>query len=113
MVHKLCDFAGVGMSIMRYSQLLLTGIATAVGLILLSGSSVRSQTQKTAPAAAAQAKPPGLQCNPVLMRDRMTLIASLEELFARVQIFGTELALAKYCQKERPSEQHHGTTIVA
>jgi hypothetical protein len=36
---------------------------------------------------------------------RMTLIACLEELFARVQIFGTELALAKYCQKEWPSEE--------
>jgi hypothetical protein len=28
----------------------------------------------------------------------------LEELFARVQVFGTELALARYCQKEWPSE---------
>jgi hypothetical protein len=35
---------------------------------------------------------------------RMTLIACLEELFARVQIFGTELALAKYCQKEWPRQ---------
>jgi hypothetical protein len=37
--------------------------------------------------------------------NRLTLISSLEELFARVQIFGTELALAKYCQKEWPSEE--------
>jgi hypothetical protein len=34
--------------------------------------------------------------------NRMTLISCLEELFARVQVFGTELALAKYCQKESP-----------
>src|SRR5262245_12783662 len=48
------------MSIMRYSQFLLTGIATAVGgLILLSGSSAQSQAQKI-----AQTKPPGLQCHP-------------------------------------------------
>jgi hypothetical protein len=36
--------------------------------------------------------------------NRLTLISSLEELFARVQVFGTELALARYCQKEWPSE---------
>jgi len=35
---------------------------------------------------------------------RLTLISCLEELFARVQVFGTELALAKCCQKEWPSE---------
>ena len=35
--------------------------------------------------------------------NRLTLISCLEELFARVQVFGTELALAKYCQKEWPS----------
>jgi hypothetical protein len=32
------------------------------------------------------------------------LIVALEEFFGRVQIFGNELTLAKYCQKERPSE---------
>jgi hypothetical protein len=37
--------------------------------------------------------------------NRLTLISCLEELFARVQVFGTELALAKYCQKEWPSEK--------
>ena len=37
--------------------------------------------------------------------NRLTLISCLEELFARVQVFGTELALAKYCQKEWPSEE--------
>ena len=35
--------------------------------------------------------------------NRLTLISCLEELFARVQVFGTELALAKCCQKEWPS----------
>jgi hypothetical protein len=44
---------------MRYKQLLLTGLATVAGLTLLSGLSTQSQAQKT---AAAQAKPPGLQC---------------------------------------------------
>jgi hypothetical protein len=29
----------------------------------------------------------------------------LEEFFGRVQIFGKELTLAKYCQKEWPSER--------
>jgi hypothetical protein len=47
---------------MRYSQLLLTGLATAAGLTLLSGLSTQSQAQKTT--VAAQAKPPGLQCTP-------------------------------------------------
>jgi hypothetical protein len=37
--------------------------------------------------------------------NRLALIASLEDVFARVQVFGTELALAKYCQKEWPSER--------
>ncbi|MFZ2076128.1 MAG: hypothetical protein WAV38_05640, partial [Xanthobacteraceae bacterium] len=45
---------------MRYSQLLAAGLATAVGLISLSGLSAQSPAQKTAP--AAQAKPSGLQC---------------------------------------------------
>jgi hypothetical protein len=36
--------------------------------------------------------------------NRFTLISSLEEHFARVQVFGTELALAKYCQKKWPGE---------
>jgi hypothetical protein len=49
-------------STMRYSQLLAAGLATAVGLTLLSGLSTQSQAQKTA--AADQAKPPGLQCTP-------------------------------------------------
>ena len=35
--------------------------------------------------------------------NRLSLISSLEDVFARVQVFGTELALAKYCQKEWPS----------
>jgi hypothetical protein len=37
--------------------------------------------------------------------NRLTLISCLEELFSRVQVFGTELALAKYYQKEWPSEE--------
>ena len=45
---------------MRYSQLLATGLVTAVGLISLSGLSAQSPAQKTPP--AAQAKPSGLQC---------------------------------------------------
>jgi hypothetical protein len=42
--------------------LLLIGLATAAGLISLSGLSAQSPAQKTAP--AAQANPPGLQCTP-------------------------------------------------
>jgi hypothetical protein len=42
---------------------------------------------------------------------RFTLISCLEDLFARVQIFGTELALAKYCRKEWPDE--HMNQVVA
>jgi hypothetical protein len=34
---------------------------------------------------------------------RTGLIVALEEFFGRVQIFGHELAFAKYCQKEWPS----------
>jgi hypothetical protein len=37
--------------------------------------------------------------------NRMTFISCLEDHFARVQVFGTELALAKYCQREWPSEE--------
>jgi hypothetical protein len=37
--------------------------------------------------------------------NRNALIVCLEPLFGRVQIFGAELAFAKYCQKEWPSEQ--------
>ena len=33
---------------------------------------------------------------------RTALIVALEEFFGRVQVFGTDLALTKYCQKERP-----------
>jgi hypothetical protein len=33
------------------------------------------------------------------------LIVALEEFFGRVQVFGTDLALVKYCQKEGPSER--------
>jgi hypothetical protein len=36
--------------------------------------------------------------------NRLSLISSLEDHFVRVQVFGTELVLAKYCQKEWPSE---------
>ena len=36
---------------------------------------------------------------------RTALILALEQLFGRVQIFGDELAFAKYCQKEWPSEE--------
>jgi hypothetical protein len=36
---------------------------------------------------------------------RTALVFALEELFGRVQIFGSELTLAKYCQKEWPSER--------
>jgi hypothetical protein len=31
---------------------------------------------------------------------RTALIVALEEFFGRVQVFGTDLALARYCQKE-------------
>jgi hypothetical protein len=43
--------------------------------------------------------------------NRMTLISCLEDHFVRVQVFGTELALAKYCQKEWPSE--HMDEVIA
>jgi phosphoenolpyruvate carboxylase len=43
--------------------------------------------------------------------NRLTLISSLEELFARVQVFGTELTLAKYRQKEWSSE--HMDEVIA
>ena len=33
------------------------------------------------------------------------MIVALEEFFGRVQIFGNELTLAKYCQKEWPGER--------
>jgi hypothetical protein len=36
---------------------------------------------------------------------RMALVIALEEFFGRVQIFGNELTIAKYCQKEWPSER--------
>jgi hypothetical protein len=36
---------------------------------------------------------------------RVALVFALEEFFGRVQIFGTELALAKYLQQMWPSEQ--------
>jgi hypothetical protein len=42
---------------------------------------------------------------------RTGLIIALEEFFGRVQIFGDELTLAKYCQKERPTER--GNQVVA
>jgi hypothetical protein len=37
--------------------------------------------------------------------NRTALIVALEIHFGRVQIFGDELAFAKYCQKERPDER--------
>jgi hypothetical protein len=36
---------------------------------------------------------------------RTALIVALEEFFGRVRVFRTGLALAKYCQKEWPSER--------
>src|SRR5215472_2516242 len=60
-----------GMSIMRYSQPLLAGIA-AVGLIMLSGPSAQSQRQKmpvAAAAAANQTQPPPLKCTPAASPD--------------------------------------------
>jgi hypothetical protein len=36
---------------------------------------------------------------------RTALIVALEEFFGRVQIFGDTLTLAKYCQKEWPTER--------
>ena len=36
---------------------------------------------------------------------RTALIIALEEFFGCVQIFGDELTLAKYCQKEWPTER--------
>ncbi len=44
---------------MRHSRLFAAGLATAAGLILLSGLSTRSPAQTV---AGAPAKPPGLQC---------------------------------------------------
>ena len=35
---------------------------------------------------------------------RTALVVALEEFFGREQIFGDELTLAKYCQKEWPGE---------
>lgn len=37
--------------------------------------------------------------------NRTALIMTLETHFGRVQIFGDELAFAKYCQKEWPDER--------
>ena len=37
--------------------------------------------------------------------NQLSLISAFEDHFTRVQIFGTELALAKYCQKEWPSAE--------
>jgi hypothetical protein len=42
---------------------------------------------------------------------RTALIIALEEFFGRVQIFGNELTLAKYCAKEWPNER--GNQVVA
>jgi hypothetical protein len=53
---------------MRTSTLVLTGIATAAGLIWLSGSPVRSQAQNTT-ATASQTTPPGLKCKPAANPD--------------------------------------------
>ena len=36
---------------------------------------------------------------------RMALVIALEEFFGRVQIFGTELAMAKHCQDKWPSKR--------
>jgi hypothetical protein len=36
---------------------------------------------------------------------RIALIVALEEFFGRVQIFGSELAFAKYCRNEWPDER--------
>ena len=36
---------------------------------------------------------------------RTALIVALERVFWPLQVFGTDLALAKYCQKEWPSER--------
>jgi hypothetical protein len=36
---------------------------------------------------------------------RIALVVSLEDFFGRVQVFGDGLTLAKYCQKEWPSER--------
>lgn len=52
---------------MRYSSLLLVGIATVAGLTWLSESTAQSQAPKTP--AAAQAKPAGLQCAPATNPD--------------------------------------------
>jgi len=54
---------------MRYSPLFFTAMVTAAGLIWLSESPAQSQSQKTATTVASQAKPTGLQCNPVPMTD--------------------------------------------
>jgi hypothetical protein len=45
----------------------------------------------------------GAESDPMLATVyRIALVIALEEFFACVQIFGTELALAKYCQKKWP-----------
>jgi hypothetical protein len=54
---------------MRYSSLLLVGIATIAGLTWLSEAAAQSPAPKTPAPAAAQAKPPGLQCTPAANPD--------------------------------------------
>jgi hypothetical protein len=45
----------------------------------------------------------GAESDPMLVAVyRIALVIALEEFFACVQIFGTELALAKYCQQKWP-----------
>ena len=48
---------------MRYSQLLIVGLATTVGLISLSVLSAQSPAQTTGATTAAQGKAQGLPCN--------------------------------------------------
>jgi hypothetical protein len=57
------------MSIMRYSQLLIVGLATTVGLISLSVLSAQSPAQTTGATIATQGKAPSLQCNSANIRD--------------------------------------------
>jgi len=49
--------------IMRYSQLLAAGLATAVGLISLSVLTARSVAQPAGPVTTSQRKASGMQCN--------------------------------------------------
>jgi hypothetical protein len=57
------------MSIMRYSQILAMGLASAVGLISASLMTAQSPAQTAGGATASQAAAPGMKCNGTFPRD--------------------------------------------